>query len=279
MKTSVLSVALIWLLSLSALAFPPAPGFTVFGIVRDEYGWAVNSSLARIKFKNAGTGALISEAPVGASGSLIENYRLTLPMDHNRTGAVYRANAIKASAAFSIEVVINNVTYYPTPVTPPPSTSVQAAEFLQLDLMLGDDSDADGLPDLWEQWQLEAAGLDPNRIDFLGRTDDPDGDGMSNLDEFIGGTFAFLGFDSLSLKFVEITADTWSRMEFLAVIDKTYVLERSIDMQTWEPAPFGLNLERNAMKMDWQAPDTIRQTIQSPPGPIGQRWFYKMSVR
>ena len=276
--TAFLSAALLWLASPGALAFPPSPGFTVYGTVRDEYGWALSAPLTKIKFKNAATGALIAEGPVGGA-SLLENYRVRLPMDHLRTGSAYRPTAVTGATAFTIEVSLNGVTYFPVPVAPPPSASPVATAFLHLDLMLGEDSDSDGLPDLWEQWQLEAAGLDPARLDLLTRTGDPDGDGMSNADEFIAGTFAFLSFDSLSLKFVEITPDDWSRMEFLAVIEKTYALQRSADLQTWEPAPFGLWDERAALRSDWKAPDTIQQTIQTPTGAVGQRWFYRLTVQ
>jgi len=279
MKTSVLlSAALLWFTSLMALAYPPSPGFTVFGTLRDEYGWAVTGSDARIRFKNAATGALIAESPVGTAASLIDNYQVRLPMDNRRSGAPYRTDAVTSATAFTIEVVINSVTYFPVPVVAPLSTQTQAAEFLRLDLTLGEDSDADGLSDLWERWQLESAGLDPARLDLLTRTGDPDGDGMTNLAEFISGTFAFLPFDSLSLEIVEVFPDYWSRLEFLAVVDKTYVLERSADLLAWEPAPFGLSDTRTDLRTDWKAPDTIRQTIQTPSGGVGGKWFFRLSV-
>jgi hypothetical protein len=260
-------------------AFPPAPGFTVFGAVRDEFGWVVNSSEATIVFKNAATGAVIADSKIGNTGSVTENYRLMLPLDHNRTGTAYRAEAVTTATSFTIEVIIEGVRYFPVPVVAPPSTQTQAAEFLHLDLMLGDDSDNDGLPDLWEQWQLEAAGLDPSRLDLLTGNGDSDGDGMSNRAEFIAGTFAFFGDDSLSLRFLTIFPDDWSSMQFLAVIDKTYLLERSADMDTWEPAPFGLWQDRTALRSDWKAPDTVLQTIQASPGAVGKRWFYRLSVQ
>ncbi|MFN0129669.1 MAG: hypothetical protein ACKV19_23640, partial [Verrucomicrobiales bacterium] len=74
--------------------FPPAPGFTVYGMVRDEFGWAVTSPEARIVFKNAANGEVIAVSSIGNTVSIVENYRLMLPLDHNRTGSVYREEAV-----------------------------------------------------------------------------------------------------------------------------------------------------------------------------------------
>jgi hypothetical protein len=266
------------LLCRPALAFPPAPGFTVFGTVRDEFGWAIDSDEATIVFKNPATGAVMARSTIAAGGVVTENYRATLPLDHGRTTDEYRDDAVTAGTSFTIEVTVQGVTYFPIPTVPTASTQTKSAEFLQLDLTLGNDSDGDGLPDPWEQWQLEAAGLDPAQLDLITRDGDPDGDGLSNHAEFIAGTFVFLGYDTLSLRYVELTPDHWSRLEFLAVIDKAYVLERSADMITWERAPFGLGRERVSLQSDWKAPDTMLQTIETPPNENGTQWFYKLTV-
>lgn len=259
-------------------AFPPAPGFTVHGTVRDEFGWAVDSDEAVIVFKNPVTGAVLARSAIAAGGVLTENFRATLPIDHGRTADGYREDAVASGTSFTVEVTIQGVTYFPIPSAPNGAATTRSAEFLQLDLTLGNDSDGDGLPDLWEQWQLEAAGLDQARLDLITRDGDPDGDGLGNHSEFIAGTFAFLGYDTLSLRYVERTPDKWSRLEFLAVIDKAYVLERSTDMITWERAPFGLWRDRAALQSDWIAPDTVRQTIETPPNENGTQWFYKLTV-
>ena len=262
----------------TSFAFPPAPGFTVHGTVRDEFGWAVDSGEAAIVFKNPANGAVLARSAITAGGVITENYRATLPIDHGRTAEGYRDDAVAAGTAFTIEVTIQGVTYFPIPSVPAASATTRSAEFLQIDLTLGNDSDGDGLPDLWEQWQLEAAGLDPSQIGLITRDGDPDGDGLSNHAEFVAGTFAFLGYDTLSLRYVELTPDHWSRLEFLAVIDKAYVLERSSDMRTWERAPFGLWRDRTDLKSDWMAPDTVLQTIETPPDGSGVQWFYRLTV-
>lgn len=281
LSTGRLPVLLILFMALltGVRAYPPAPGCTVYGTVRDAYGWVVDGPEALIAIKDAATGGVITKSKISSVASLGENYRMMLPLDHNRTGAVYRPGAVNTSTAFTIEVTLAGITYFPRVVGAPGHSPAQASQFLHLDLTLGDDSDSDGLPDLWEQWQLEAAGLDASRLDLLTANGDPDGDGMTNGAEFIAGTFAFLTLDCLTLNFFEITPDDWSRMGFLAVIGKTYTLEHSADMTNWEPAGFGLSEERTQLQSTWTAPDTIRQTIQTPPGANGQRWFFRLNVR
>jgi hypothetical protein len=56
-----------------------------------------------------------------------------------------------------------------------------AVAYVQNDMIAsGTDSDHNGLPDAWERQQFGHLGLDPNA--------DPDGDGMSNLQEYLAGT-------------------------------------------------------------------------------------------
>ncbi|MEI7437637.1 MAG: hypothetical protein WCL16_12610, partial [bacterium] len=71
-----------------------------------------------------------------------------------------------------------------------------AAKFTNVTLTVGTDLDSDGLPDAWEE---EIIGWlnDPryNTIWDINPNDDADGDGVSNLSEFLAGTFAFISED------------------------------------------------------------------------------------
>jgi hypothetical protein len=271
-------VLLTLLTALQVRAYPPAPAFTVFGTIRDAFGWEISSSSAEVLFKESGTGKVISRGMV-TPGTLTENYRLQLPLDHNRTGVPYRAEAVNTLAAFTVEVVIDGVTWFPVQAGANPVTTLQSANFTRVDLVLSEDSDGDQLPDAWEEWQLEAAGLDPLRLDLIDRDGDADGDGLSNYNEYVAGTFSLLTSDTFHLEFTGIAADGWSEFQFLAVIGKRYYLERSRDLVLWQRAPFtlGTTRERAGEISDWQAPDTLFQHISSPPDGSG-RWFYRLTV-
>ena len=140
-----------------------------------------------------------------------------IPLDQQRSGEAYKESAIAEASPISIAA---------------PLQSASASEFLNLDLTLGDDSDGDGLPDLWEQWQLEGAGLDTGRLDLLDRDGDLDGDDLTNFQEYVAGTFAYLFGDNADLKIKEIGDDGWHQLEFLAVVDKTYAISESTDTET-----------------------------------------------
>lgn len=82
------------------------------------------------------------------------------------------------------------------------------------------DTDADGMPDDWEI----ANDLNPNNA--ADATDDPDGDGMGNLDEFLAGTLPYDKGSALRIVEFEIAEDA-VRISFFAVAEKQYLLERT----------------------------------------------------
>jgi len=58
----------------------------------------------------------------------------------------------------------------------------------------GADSNGNGIPDAWERQNFGTTGIDPNA--------DPDGDGMSNLQEYLAGTNPNDGTDNLRITYV-----------------------------------------------------------------------------
>jgi hypothetical protein len=68
----------------------------------------------------------------------------------------------------------------------------------------GDDSDSDGIPDAHERRALWLAGL-PISLDTLGGASDLDGDGVSDLDEYLAGTRADAAGDAFRTTHTEHT--------------------------------------------------------------------------
>ena len=260
-----------------APAFPPAPGFTVYGLVRDQFGWVVDQPGAEIVFRGPGD-AVLARTAIRGGVLADENYRAMLPIDHNRSGELYKPTATEQATPFTIEVIISGITFLPLEIALGPVEDSKAGEFLNLDLRLGLDSDGDGLPDDWEMWQLESAGLDPLRLDLIDADGDIDGDGLSNAAEHIAGTYAFLREDTLHLEIKERGADGWNTLEFLAVIDKTYTIEVTTDLVTWAPAEFTVSEDRSDLNTTWKAPDTVMQTVQTQ-APSEFRAIYRLTVR
>jgi hypothetical protein len=236
-----LLLAVCWLILIpQARAFPPAPYYTLYGLVRDQVGQTITAEGAEIILLK--DGVEVGRTPITPGLQLEQNYELTIRLDQVRAGTtLYSQKAVAAGGQFSLVVLMNYTLFYPIEVSGT-LTAGGGAERNRLDLTLGSDEDGDGLPDSWESWQLYQAGLfadgdgnwDLSLIDALG---DLDGDGQSNGFEYIAGTFAGDATEIFSLAIKEKSAGS-VRLEFYAITNKAYTIERSADMQTWSRLSF-----------------------------------------
>jgi len=232
---------LLWGIS-TVRAFPPAPYYTLYGTVRDQVGQAVTAEGAVLILLKGGVA--IGRAPINSAFRLNQNYELAMRIDHNRSGTTfYTDKAVASQSLFSLVVEMNGAFFYPIEVTGN-LTAGKGGERVRLDLNLGEDSDGDGLPDVWEQWQLYQAGYLPDGngvwpIHLITRDGDFDNDGQSNLFEYIAGTFAGDATERFALEIKEkLPASV--RFEFYGIIGKTYSLESSPDAQTWTRIAFSI---------------------------------------
>ncbi len=105
-----------------------------------------------------------------------------------------------------------------------PFYSVRVVSFLPDNPISGP---SDGLPD---SWMAEHFGHDdPRATDESRAGDDPDGDGLTNLDEFRGGTDPRDHSSRL-----RATGFTGSELGFAASPYQAYTIERSTDLVVWE---------------------------------------------
>jgi hypothetical protein len=86
----------------------------------------------------------------------------------------------------------------------------------------GLDSDADGMPDAWET----ANGLNPN---FNEAAMDYDGDGLSNLQEYLAGTNPFDSQNRLRLNVAQATDGV--HLSFTAVAGRSYTIQSQADLR------------------------------------------------
>ncbi len=219
-------------------AFPPAPTFTIHGIARDQFGWALKlTDQATVVLKQ--NGHIIAQCPVNETIRAGENFRLTVPMDTNPADP-YRTGAQTSGNLLSIEVKFPTVTMPVASITAEKRTVGQPAGSSFIDFTLGVDSDGDGIPDSWEMWQLAEAGIGPGDPRWSLATfghGDFDGDGTSDYIEYLAGTFAFLNSETLDLKITGWHADGSAVLRAFIVQDKTYRVEYSADLKTWSRAP------------------------------------------
>jgi len=228
------------LLAPSAYAFPPAPYYTIYGMVRDQVGQTVLAEGAEVILLKGGVE--VGRTPITSGLQLEQNYELRMRIDHNRSGTTfYTDKAVAAQGLFSLVVAMNGSLFYPIEVAGT-LTAGKGSERVKLDLNLGEDSDGDGLPDVWEEWQLSQAGLFPDEngewdLSLIDSNGDFDQDGQSNRLEYIAGTFAGDATETFELTIKEKQPES-VRFEFYGITGKVYTIESSLDLKTWTRVPF-----------------------------------------
>ena len=272
------------LLAASAHAFPPAPYYTLYGVVRDQVGQTITAEGAEVVLLKGGKE--MARTPV-TSSQIDQSYELKIRIDQARSGTtIYSDRALAASGLFSLAVSMKDpVTkietwYYPIEVSGN-LTAGKGSERVRLDLTLGADLDKDGLPDDWEAWQLYQAGYYQNDngewdLTLIDKNGDFDKDGQSNFFEYVAGTFAGDATERFSLSIKEKLADN-VRFEFFAITGKVYTIESTLDMKTWTRVAYAVGAPA-AGSSAYQATDVgILSAFAAPRSSTKE--FYRLSVR
>jgi hypothetical protein len=273
-----------WLLGLcfsavlasTAFAFPPAPPFTIHGVARDPYGWALKAvDQGTVVIKRSGT--IIAQAPIDESRPG-ENFRAVLSMDSNSADP-YRTGAQTPGVSFTVEVKFPSQTMLVSSLKASQLSIGQPGGDLFIDFTIGADTDGDGIPDAWEWWQLGEMGIGPGdprySLTTLG-SGDFDKDGTSDYDEYLAGTFAFLAQESLSLSIEDLEADGTARLRTLLVVDKSYRVEFSTDLQTWTPASIRVGALTATLSTNFSIPDTRQVPLYAPVAGSPDQRFYRL---
>jgi hypothetical protein len=228
-------------LTLTSYAFPPAPYYTIYGVVRDQVGATLNVEGAVIKLLR--DNVEIGRAAIQTGVLLDQNYELNIRIDQTRSGTrTYTTSAVAPQGVFSLQVSMNGQNFYPIEANGTLRVG-NGGERVRLDLSLGADANNDGLPDAWQEWVLYQAGRRPGEagwdINLVTKNGDFDGDGTGNFLEYLAGTFAGDATERFELRLTGKTATAVS-FEFYAITGKVYGIEESTDLQTWTTAPFSL---------------------------------------
>ena len=275
-----LACAFPWAVTVPAHGFPPAPHYTLYGIVRDQVGQTITADHAEVVLLKGSQET--GRTPITSGVRLDQNYELHMRLDQNRGGTtLYTEKAVPTQSPYSLAVDIGGIRYYPIEVTGNLTTG-KGGERVRLDLNLGQDSDGDGLPDIWEQWQLYQAGLNPDDngnwpINLIDRNGDYDHDGISNWLEYVAGTFAGDATERFALEIKGKTA-THARFAFFGITGKTYTIESTTDMKKWTRIPFSVGPVAAAGSPSWQAQDVAIVSAFTATG-AGANQFYRLTVR
>ncbi len=279
MKTVYKSLLLFILAVSLAQAFPPAPYYTLYGMVRDQVGQTVVAEGASVILLKGGVE--VGRTRIDAKSRMDQSYELKIRIDQSRSGTTfYTDKAVAAQGLFSLVVEINGALFYPIEVSGN-LTAGKGGERVRLDLNLGEDSDGDALPDVWEQWQLYQAGLFPDEngnwdLSLIDKNGDFDKDGQSNLLEYIAGTFAGDATETFGMAIKE-KLESSARFEFFAIIGKTYTIEASRDMKTWSRVAFSIGTEATGAP-SWTSKDVAIVSAFAATG-ANPNQFYRLTVR
>lgn len=259
-------------------AYPPAPYYTLYGVVRDQVGATLRVDGAEIVLLR--DGKEIGRTPIYPDLRSDSNYELKIRIDQGRTGTrVYSTSALQPQGVYSLLVVINGQNLYPIEV----SGTLRAGtggERVRLDLNLGVDANRDGLPDAWQEWVLYQAGRRPGTpewdINLITKDGDFDGDGISNFLEYVAGTFAGDPSERLELRLINKTPAAVS-LEFYTITGKVYGIEESADLKTWQAIPFTVG-SGSPPAILHRAQD-IGITTAQVAAPATASRFYRLTVR
>jgi hypothetical protein len=259
-------------------AFPPAPDHQIYGYVRNELGIPLTGGNAEVLLE--ANNRILTRVPVFVDREPGVNYRLSIPLDSGVKNDLYTPTALRPTVPFQLRVKVGNLNYLPIEMLGASKLVTRPGALSRVDLTLGVDSDGDGIPDAWEQQLIAALGGGKNLGDVR-PGDDADGDGLSNLQEYLAGTYAFDPADGFNLSIVKVEAGQ-PVLEFLAIRGRTYSIRESEDLANWTPVAFKLSTDAagSSARQNFRATDTrvSRPVIESASGEQGRPRFFKLFV-
>jgi len=217
----------------SALAYPPAPTHTIYGLVRDQYGTPFVSTDVQIVMVTANGASILAQLSPGIAFGV--NYQLKVPMDAGLTPITYKPTAYPATAPFKLVVVIRGVTNTPIEMSGDFSHLGQPSQSTRLDLTLGVDANGDGIPDAWEYAILGELGsnltlnqINANSLLF--------GNGRTLRQAYLAGGDPL---HAIPLKATLLDYNEGAPLlQFFASASRSYALQTSADLLHWTDVSF-----------------------------------------
>ncbi len=277
LRRAFLVVLLAGLIPGAAVAFPPLPHHTVYGLVRDEFGNPLTASGTELILDTLSGTSLSTSVVAGLEAGV--NYRINVPVDAGLTDDLYRPTALRPTAPFRIRVKIAGRTYVPLEMKANMAQLGQPAQSSRVDLTLGEDTDGDGLPDAWER-SVIAAGKLGVPISGLNPNDRLNGNPLSVLQAYIAGTYAWDPKDGFRLDIVAFSqADPV--LEFVALRGRSYTVVGSDDLQAWKPMSFRLDGAKSDSARSFYQTTQLQRVRVVVGGEAGEAApkFYKLLVK
>ena len=237
LKVAALSLLAVFGLEHAALSGLPHPSCVFYGEVRDEYGvpYIQNAEvILRVEGRECSRWPIMGILAPGV------NFKLPLELDEG-TGEPYAAYAARPGQVVRLSVRAQG---RERPILETRALAAgQPGELIGIHVSTGTDADGDGLPDEWEQLLIDNSNGALADIWQVHPEDDFDGDSVSNLDEYRGGTYAFLAGDFLAIEEMAALVEGRLRLRFLTTSGITYQVLASSQIgeeTVWQPQRFAL---------------------------------------
>ena len=259
-----------------AFAYPPAPDHVIFGTVRDEKGKVLGAGEG-VVIAYSGTTEIV-RISTNVLGDDRTNFILRIPMDSGRMGSPYKATALLPASPITFRVMIGSVANVPIEVSRIPFSIGTPGGRTRVDLTLGVDTDGDGLPDAWERTLIDRD--NSGRLKTLADVrpgDDSDNDGLTNMQEFLLGTYALDKLDGLALSIVAVENGR-ARLRFATIPGRTYSIRSSTDLNSWGEQPFSLGPSASAVQASFVGSDITLVDVWAPLPPGGSA-FYRIYAK
>ena len=227
-RSLALAAALLLSVGAPVPAGVPQPMFFFYGEARDAFGWPFQNGAGATVVARQGTNECASYTIRGPIYPGI-NFVLPIYLHDANANVAYSDKAVRSGSSVQILIVQDGVTQELMGGSDGYVVG-EAARFKNIILTAGTDLDHDGLPDAWER-ELIAYLDDPRYTTIwdINPNDDADGDGVSNLNEFLAGTFVFLKDDYFRIDFLRPAGDLLE-LGFLSVPGKAYSLLESTNV-------------------------------------------------
>lgn len=277
LRRAFLVVLLAGLIPGAAVAFPPLPHHTVYGLVRDEFGNPLTASGTELILDTLSGTSLSTSVVAGLEAGV--NYRINVPVDAGLTDDLYRPTALRPTAPFRIRVKIAGRTYVPLEMKANMAQLGQPAQSSRVDLTLGEDTDGDGLPDAWERSVIAAGKLGVS-LSGLNPNDRLNGNPLSVLQAYIAGTYAWDPKDGFRVDIVQFEGLN-PVLEFLALRGRSYSVIGSDDLTTWVPVPVQVQGASASGTVNFYQSSQLKQVRVTVPADSGKAppKFFKLLVK
>ncbi len=219
-----------------AIAFPPLPHHTVYGLVRDELGTPLTAAGGEITLETLSGTTLKTEVAPGAGAGV--NYRIEVPIDAGLTTDAYLPTAMQPTAPFRMRVKLGTRTFVPMEMKVDWARLGQPAEQSRVDLTLGEDTDGDGLPDAWERMMIQSGKLALS-LAQLTPTNRLNGNALTVMESYVAGTYAWDPKDGFRLDILSMDGPR-PVLQFTALRGRSYTITGSDDLRDWRPVTFGV---------------------------------------